>query len=58
MSPTNPSWQAVARRLGDRLASHAFVCESHPSQNGDPLECPFCADTEVYRLYLRKAHKE
>lgn len=55
MSPKNPSWQAVARKMGSRLASHAFVCERHLYQDGDPLECPFCADTEVFRLFVAKA---
>lgn len=55
MARQQPSWERVARVLGERMHHHA-VCEEHPLETADE-QCPFCADRAAYLMFRRKKDK-
>lgn len=63
-------WRALADRMGERLANHAYSCmsgynalgerdqsygELHEPPRAYAGDCPFCADTVAYEDYLKMA---
>jgi hypothetical protein len=65
-------WREVAEALADRMANHAYACAPghnafgeedaacgpvHQPPDAWARECPFCADTAAYELYLKRAQK-
>jgi hypothetical protein len=49
-----PSWETVARALGERMSYRDF-CEAHPASDPDVDGCPFCKDRAAYQMFADKA---
>ena len=53
MEDRKPTWQQLARHLGERMRHYAF-CPHHGPGERNPADCPFCADWVAFEQYQRK----